>query len=122
MSHTVTIKASVTDKRAIAAACQRLNLPAPVEGTHALFERGNPINGTAVRLPNWNYPVVFNTETGDVAYDNFNGNWGNITEYEKFMQAYAVSRATQEASLQGYGTHEETLPDGSIRLTVNVEN
>lgn len=122
MSHTVTIKASVTDKRAIAAACQRLGLAAPVDGAHMLYERRQAINGTAVQLPNWNYPVVFNTETGDVAYDNFNGYWGNMSEYEKFMQAYAVARATQEASMQGYVTSEETLPDGSIRVTVNVEN
>lgn len=121
MSHTVTIKASVTDKRALAAACQRLGLAAPVEGKHTLYER-SVYEGMAVQLPNWNYPVVFNTETGNVAYDNFGGHWGDMAEYEKLMQAYAVARATQEASMQGYVTSEETLPDGSIRITVNVEN
>lgn len=122
MSHTVTVKADVRSKQAIAAACQRLGLAAPVEGTHLLYERSKSINGVAVSLPNWNYPVVFNTETGDVAYDNFGGHWGNISEYEKFMQAYSVCRTMQEASLQGYMATEETLPDGSVKITVNVEN
>lgn len=122
MSHTVTVKADVKSKQAIAAACQRLGLAAPVEGKHTLYQRSETIDGVAVQLPNWQYPVVFNTETGAVAYDNYNGHWGNMAEYEKFMQAYAVCRATQEASLQGYMTTEETLPDGSIRITVNVEN
>lgn len=122
MSHTVTIKTDVTDKQAIVAACRRLGLEMPVEGRHTLYQRSEAITGMAVKLPNWNYPVVFNTDTGAVAYDNFNGHWGDISEYEKFMQAYAVSRAMQEASMQGYVATEETLPDGSIRVTVNVEN
>lgn len=122
MSHTVTVKTDVRSKQAIAAACQRLGLAAPVDGKHTLFQRSESLHGTAVQLPNWQYPVIFNTETGDVAYDNFNGNWGNIDEYNKFMQAYAVCRTMQEASLQGHMAMEETLPDGSVRITVNVEN
>lgn len=121
MSHTVTIKTDVKNKQAIAAACQRLNLPQPVDGTFRLFQNED-VKGTAVHLPNWQYPVVINTDTGAVAYDNFNGYWGNMAEYDKFMQAYAVARTMQEASLQGYMATEETLQDGSIKITVNVEN
>jgi len=121
MSHTVTIKTDVKNKQAIAAACQRLSLPQPVDGTFKLFEHGS-VKGTAVHLPNWQYPIVINTDTGAVAYDNYNGMWGKMEEYDKFMQAYAVSRTMQEASLQGYMATEETLQDGSIKITVNVEN
>ena len=35
MSHIVVIKAEVRDAGAVRAACQRLRLPEPVEGTHA---------------------------------------------------------------------------------------
>jgi hypothetical protein len=122
MSHTVTVKTDVRSKQAIAAACHRLGLAAPVDGKHTLFQRNEKINGTAVQFPNWQYPVIFNTETGEVAYDNFNGNWGNIAEYDKFMQSYAICRTMQEASLQGYMATEETLADGSVKITVNVEN
>lgn len=37
MSHVVTIKSEVRDATAVRAACQRLGLPQPVEGTHRLF-------------------------------------------------------------------------------------
>ena len=37
MSHVVTIKSEVRDAAAVRAACQRLGLPQPVQGTHRLF-------------------------------------------------------------------------------------
>ena len=39
MSHIVVIKAEVRDAGAVRAACQRLRLPEPVEGTHANLTR-----------------------------------------------------------------------------------
>ena len=56
MSHIVTIQTKVHDPAAVAAACQRLQLPAPVQGTAQLFS--GQATGLLVQLPGWQYPVV----------------------------------------------------------------
>ena len=65
MSHIVTIKTEVRDVAAIQAACQRLTLPPPVNGTFELFS--STAKGLAVKLPNWQYPVVCDVASGQVA-------------------------------------------------------
>ena len=54
MSHIVVIKTEVRDAAAVRAACQRLKLPQPVQGTHRLF--GSEAIGLGVTLPDWKYP------------------------------------------------------------------
>lgn len=51
MSHIVTIQTKVHDPAAVAAACQRLQLPAPVQGEAQLFS--GPATGLLVHLPGW---------------------------------------------------------------------
>ena len=55
MSHIVRIQTQVKDAAAVRAACQRLNLPAPVQGKVKLFS--GEVEGLAVQLPDWVYPV-----------------------------------------------------------------
>jgi hypothetical protein len=59
MSHIVTVKTKVHDPVAVAAACQRLNLTAPVLGTATLFS--GEASGLLVQLPGWQYPTVIDT-------------------------------------------------------------
>jgi hypothetical protein len=118
MSHIVTIKTEVRDAHAVQAACARLGLPAPTTGTFKLY--GSEATGLGVQLPDWSYPVVCDLTTGQVQYDNFNGYWGNPQKFEQFLQMYAVERARIEASKQGHRVSEQTLADGSIKLTVQV--
>jgi hypothetical protein len=73
-----------------------------------------------VQLPEWKYPVVCDTDSGEVAYDNFEGNWGAPSELDKFLQNYAVSKARIEARKRGHDVMEQPLKDGSIKLTVTV--
>jgi hypothetical protein len=61
LSHIVTIKTEVRDHAAVSAACRRLSLPPPVEGTAQRF--GGQAAGLIVRLPDWTYPVVIDTAT-----------------------------------------------------------
>lgn len=119
MSHIVQIKTELKDEVAIKNACTRLKLNAPVSGTHTLFAN-QQATGLAVQLPNWNYPIVINTTTGAIDYDNYNGHWGAQSELDKFMQAYAVEKAIYEAQKGGYSTYEEVLADGSIKVTINM--
>ena len=118
MSHIVTLKIEVRDAAAIRAACRRLNLDQPEQGTFTLF--GGEATGLAVRLPDWTYPVVCDTATGQAQFDNFDGRWGDQKELDRFMQAYAVEKAKQESRRKGHSTTEQTLSDGSIKLTIQV--
>ena len=56
--------------------------------------------------------------TGQVQYDNYNGSWGPQGHLDRFLQAYAVERATLEARKKGYSVSEQPLEDGSIRLQI----
>src|SRR4051812_42813029 len=118
LSHIVTIKTEVRDHAAVGAACRRLELPLPVLGTAELF--GGPASGLIVRLTDWAYPVVIDTTTGQVHYDNYNGAWGDQAQLERFLQMYAVEKTRIEARKKGHQITEQPLADGSIKLTIRV--
>lgn len=114
MSHLVTIHPQVHDPVAVAAACTRLQLPAPVQGTAQLYS--GPVTGLLVHLPGWRYPAVIDTLTGALHYDNYEGRWGKPEQLHRFLQAYAVEKAKSLARQQGMLVHEQQLQDGSIKL------
>jgi hypothetical protein len=116
MSHVVTVQAKVRDPVAVAAACQRLGLTAPVEGTTRLYS--GEATGLLVQLPSWLYPVVIDTASGELRYDNYNGVWGEQAHLDRFLQVYAVEVVKLEARKKGYQVTEQALQDGAIRLQV----
>ena len=118
MSHIVTIATEVRDPDAVAAACRRLGLPEPAHGTATLFE--GQATGLLVRLPGWLYPVVCDTDTGSVRFDNYNQQWGKQEQLDRLLQAYAVEKARIEAHKRGHQVVEQSLADGSIKLTIQV--
>jgi hypothetical protein len=87
----VTIQTKIHDPAAVSAACRRLNLAEPVQGTAELFS--GEATGLLVRLPGWQYPVVIDMLTGSVRFDNYEGHWGDRAELDKFVQRYAVENA-----------------------------
>jgi hypothetical protein len=116
MSHIVCIQTRVHDPAAVAAACARLGLAEPVQGTAQLFS--GEATGLVVHLPGWTYPAVFDTLSGAVKYDNYGGAWGDQRELDRFLQGYAVERTLQEARRKGYTCTEQQFQDGSIRLSI----
>ena len=118
MSHIVSIKTQVRDPLAIAAACRRLNLPEPTAGIAKLYSA--EVTGLLVKLPDWLYPVVCDTTSGELHYDCYNGSWGLQEHLDRFLQAYAVEKAGIEARKRGHSVVEQCLPDKSIRLTIHV--
>lgn len=118
MSHVVSIKTQVRDPVAITAACTRLQLPAPTHRTVRLFSA--EASGLAVELPKWRYPVVCQTDTGQLQYDNFGGRWGEQSQLDRFLQAYAVELVKLQARKQGQTATEQPLADGSIRVQIAV--
>ena len=118
MSHIVSIKTEIRDASAVRAACQRLNLPQPTSGTHKLYS--SSVSGLAVQLPRWVYPLVCQVDTGQLQFDNYHGRWGEQKHLDAFLQAYAVERAKIEARRKGHSVTEQSLADGSIKLTIRV--
>ena len=118
MSHTVTIKTQVRDRHAVDAACRRQRLDAPTAGKHRLFTAH--VEGYSVSLRGWRYPLVCKLESGELAYDNFNGHWGEQKELDGFLQAYAVEKAKIECRKRGHAASERVEADGSIVLSINT--
>ena len=118
MSHVVQIKTQVRDAEAVRAACRRLDLAEPVQGTIRLFS--GEVTGLVVQLPGWRYPAVCQLDTGQIQFDNFQGNWGEQIELDRFLQSYAVEKAKLEARRKGHSVTEQQLQDGSVRLTIQV--
>ena len=118
MSHIVQIQTEVRDAEAVRAACKRLNLEEPVQGTARLYE--GEVAGLLVRLPEWAYPAVVDTATGQVRFDNYEGAWGDQKHLDAFLQSYAVEKAKLEARKRGHSVFEQPLPDGSVKLTISV--
>ena len=118
MSHVVTIQTQIRDAAALAAACRRLGLPQPVHDTVQLYS--SPATGLVVRLPDWRYPVVVDIAKGEMHMDNFEGRWGEQSQLDKLMQAYATEKTKIEARKAGHSVTEQALPDGSIKLTIQV--
>jgi len=118
MSHIVTIKAQIKDPVALAAACVRLGLEQPTQGTAKLFT--STATGLIVKLPGWEYPAVIDANAGQISYDNYGGEWGSQAELDKLLQAYAVEKARIEARRAGNTVTENLLADGSIKLVIQV--
>lgn len=118
MSHIVNIKTKVTDPAALAAACRRLGLAEPLAGTAQLFSAS--ATGLIVQLPGWLYPVVADTASGEMKFDNYGGSWGQRSELDRLLQSYAVEKARIEARRAGHSLTEQALSDGSIKLTIQV--
>jgi hypothetical protein len=118
VSHIVQIQTQIKDAAAVDAACRRLGLARPTQGTTKLFS--GAVQGLAIQLPEWQYPVVAELTTGRLQFDNFQGRWGDLRQLDRFLQAYAVERARAEARRHGHQVSEQPLPDGSIKLTIQV--
>lgn len=118
MSHVVQVQTEVRDPTAVLAACQRLSLPAPTQGTFELFS--SKVTGLGVHLPSWRYPVVCDLASGQVHFDDYGGRWGERAKLDQFLQAYAVERTKIEVRKKGHAVFEQPLADGSIKLTIQV--
>jgi hypothetical protein len=116
MSHIVTVATKIGDAVAVAAACRRLGLAEPVAGKARLYS--GEASGLILQLPGWRYPIVIDTASGTLSYDNFSGHWGSQDQLDHFIQAYAVELVKLEARKKGFTVSEQPLQDGSIQVQV----
>ena len=119
MSHIVTIKTEVRDPRRSRAACRRLGLPEPVHGTATALRAARPpacsSGCPAGSTRSSSTPPPARSATTTTA-----GSWGDPEQLDRFLQAYAVEKATIEARKRGHTVVEQALADGSIKLTIQV--
>ena len=73
-----------------------------------------------MKLPGWLYPLVCETGSGRLRYDNYGGAWGEPAQLDRFLQAYALEKAKLEARTKGHTTTEQALADGSILVDIEV--
>jgi hypothetical protein len=73
-----------------------------------------------VKLPGWLNSAVVSTETGQVRIDNYEGSWEDQKYLDAFLQAYAIEKTKIEARKKGHSVYEQALPDGSVKLTIQV--
>ena len=118
MSHIVSIETEVRDEAAVQAACSRLRLPAATRGRFELYSSTE--EGLGIELPDWRYPVVANTDTGQLCFDNYEGRWGAQQHLDGFLQRYAVEKARIEARRKGHTVTEQQMDSGAIKLTVTM--
>lgn len=103
----------IKNEQILRAACESLGLAQPVWVENARIgidrETGSDamVTGYRVQFPGWTKPCIFNTETGDVYYDNWpvydvnhpqvksgqrrageGGRWGDWDQMLNFEQAY----------------------------------
>ncbi len=90
----------------------------PTFGEAKLFAA--PKTGWIVHLTDWRFPIVCDVNTGKVEFDDYNGRWGDRTRLDQFLQMYATEKTKIEARKAGHTVTEQSLADGSIKLTVNV--
>jgi hypothetical protein len=121
MSHTVKVKSvQITDVSCLEAAIERLGLAKGEQGTHRLFD-GTTRKGVAIKLPNWKFPVVIDTEKGEALFDNYNGAWGQEIEIDRLVQAYTVEKTSALAREQGFtDIVNEVDEQGAVHLTASA--
>lgn len=123
MSHTCTVKAEYADLDALHRAVLAMG-GSIVPGTaHKLY--GSEEIGNAFQLHGWRYPIVVRAD-GTLAYDDFQGAWGKVSDLERLKAEYMVTVAQASAEALGWQTTRDESgltihhPSGGIIL-VNGE-
>ena len=119
MSHVVKAKVEIKNEACLVRAAEFLGLTNLGRDTHKLYN-GQKAEGLAFTLPAWDYPVVINTDSGEVSYDNYGEHWGKQIELDKLVQRYSVETLNDQAAIEGYTVGEEELDNGDIELSMHA--
>lgn len=111
MSHTVTVRVEYRDLDALAAAVVTLGGKVLGQAAHRLYE--GSVYGWGAQLPGWRYPIVLG-EDGVLAYDDYEGRWGDVQALTRLRERYAIEAARRAAEAQGWIAQDQ--PDGSLLI------
>ena len=101
MSHTTAVTTDFKNKSALTTACERVGAKIDTAVKSVRLYQGTTQCDTRIDLKDWQYPLAVNTETGKVQFDNYNGMWGKIEEFDKLRQEYSVACVEQEGGEDG---------------------
>jgi len=111
MSHTITAKIEFKDTESLTRAVEKLGGNVIGHGEHGLYETKE--RGLGFELPGWHYPLVAKSD-GTLAYDDFNGQWGNVKDIDTLKCTYTLTAVEREA--QSLGWQYEWTSDMGMRV------
>ena len=109
VSHTTTVKARFRAGAAFDAAILALGGQVLGDGTFELYQTSE--TGYGFRLPGWNFPLVLKPN-GSMAFDDFEGRWGNRADLKRLEGLYTIEAA--KVAADGQGWINERQDDGSL--------
>lgn len=122
MSHVTTVKTKIKDVDALKSACNKTGTPIEVSQAKRSWKMyGNQWSeGHVAFTPEtFTYPVVVDTEVGNVQYDTYPH--GNLEELHKVQQRYAAEVVLKQVQNLGYiGPTEEVDAEENICITCQV--
>lgn len=98
-SHTTTIKAEFRDNDRLGSAAVAMGGKVLGMGEHRLYSESK--TGFGFTLPGWRYPIVCESN-GSLAFDNYQGSWGNQCDLERLKGEYVIATAEQAAMQNGW--------------------
>lgn len=120
MSITITATILINDFEVLKETVEELGYALYEEETEiAMYETVE--YGYPVLIPGWRYPVVI-TKTGEVKYDNNNGQWGDTQHLNELLQTYTEKKVLKEITKFAENKGMEIIrKDGIIILKKNDE-
>ena len=111
MSHTLKVKVEITDETALRAVAEKLGANVLGFGDHHQYN--GLVQGFGVKLEGWQYPAVFNFQTGECLYDNYNGRWGAQSKLDALVHEYSTEVISQALMARGVGFYRtDAVVDG----------
>jgi hypothetical protein len=117
VSHTATVDVEFKDIKVLEEVCKQMKgvtINTTKNQKVKLFSETVTCD-LSIKLPGWNYPIAI--KNGKAYFDNYNGHWGKMTEFEKVIQQYAKGVVLKKVkSLGYYGIKETVDSEGNIEL------
>ena len=110
MSHSLSVKASILEMDTLRKALSKLDFVIKaITETHDvdLYDRTLKDALAEIELKGWKYPIAVDA-TGNLVYDDYKGNWGNVDDVHEINQEYSSQIASDELQAQGIFAHSRT--------------
>lgn len=103
-STTVTVETKIKDLQTLTDVVNSMEGKVLGKGKHKLFDRS--VEGFAVQLKNWRYPIII-TEDGKMHFDDYNGSWGKRSDLDTLTKEYMMAKAMKAAKRAGYSVQRK---------------
>ena len=119
MSHVTRVKTQLKNLEILEKACRALKIPFRCGAHRIRLYSGTAVAVASFELPEWRYPVAVEAD-GSLAYDNYNGGWGEVMHLNRLKQEYVFQAASEFAVRQGGTVSREHVADGTQRIRVQL--